>query len=83
MMVIDFGMGFWMLVFIGIFTLLPLMLLAGAIVNDSTSSKRKRKNDFYDEEAESEYLLSDEKPKRGSEFILADDGELLEVVDYK
>jgi hypothetical protein len=81
MMVVDFGMGFGMVVFMGIFSLLSLVVIANVITGNNTYSKRKRKNEFYDEEAE--YFLSDEKPKHGSELILGDDGELLEVVDYE
>jgi hypothetical protein len=80
-MMMGSGMVFWMLAMMGGFIYLLFMLgIANIIMRENSFSKRKQKNESHFEE---EYFFYDydEKLKHGTEFILSDDGELLEIAD--
>jgi hypothetical protein len=69
------GMGF-MMILVAAFIVIGLSVITAR----NAPAKRKRGYESYDGDLDPSIYI-DEKPKRDSEYFLAADGELLEVVD--
>ncbi len=72
--------GIWVLMAVGMFIGLSVLVLAAVTVAMRTGALAKRKRGTYEPDADA-YTFFDEKPKRGRNYVLADDGEIVEVVD--